>query len=64
MRKGAPLPKNARMENFNRVLIIPSIRMEDQGEYVCRIFNDVDVKEGSIILSVQGMCIYSFFLLL
>lgn len=49
------MPKNARMENFNRVLIIPSIRMEDQGEYVCRITNENHLKENSIILSVQGM---------
>ncbi len=42
------------MENYNRVLKIPSIRMEDQGEYVCRISNDNGVKEGSINLSIQG----------
>lgn len=58
-RKGAPLPKKAKLQNFNRVLIIPSVKMEDQGEYVCRATNDYSVKEGSIILSIQGMlCLF------
>lgn len=48
------------MSNFNRVLTIPSIRMEDQGEYVCRINNDFNVNEGSIILSIQGIHYYCF----
>lgn len=28
--------------------------MEDQGEYLCRATNDKDVKDKSIVLSIQG----------
>lgn len=42
------------MTNFNRVLVIPTIRMEDEGEYICRINNDQSIKEASITLHIQG----------
>lgn len=42
------------MTNSNRVLVIPLLRMEDQGEYVCRINNDYSIKEASITLFIQG----------
>lgn len=39
-RKGAPLPKGVIITNYNRVLILPKVKVEDMGEYVCRATND------------------------
>ncbi|CAB4066316.1 unnamed protein product [Lepeophtheirus salmonis] len=39
-RKGSDIPKDALVTNHNRVLIIPRVKVEDQGEYICRAYND------------------------
>lgn len=53
-RKGAPLPRGAVLTNFNRVLVLPQALPEDQGEYVCRAFNDRAAIENSVFVSVQA----------
>jgi len=40
--------------NYNRVLILPRVRVEDQGEYVCRAYNDKVSITGSVTLSIQA----------
>jgi hypothetical protein len=54
--KGGRLPKKARLENFNRVLIIPNVTVEDEGEYICRASNARVNREGSANLRIQGYC--------
>ncbi|KAJ8886829.1 hypothetical protein PR048_013041 [Dryococelus australis] len=39
-RRGASLPRGAVISNYNRVLTIPHVQVEDQGEYVCRAANE------------------------
>lgn len=53
-RKGAPLPRGSYLTSYNRVLIIPEVQVEDQGEYNCHVFNDRDSKEKSLTLTIQG----------
>lgn len=53
-RKGSPLPKGAYLTSYNRVLVIPEVQVEDQGEYNCHVFNDRDSKEKSVTLTIQG----------
>lgn len=53
-RKGSPLPKGSYLTSFNRVLIIPKVQVEDQGEYNCHVFNDRDSKDKSVTLTIQG----------
>lgn len=53
-RKGYPLPKGSTLSNYNRVLIIPEVQVEDQGEYVCHVFNDRDSKQKTVSLTIQG----------
>ncbi|KAK6620391.1 hypothetical protein RUM44_006792 [Polyplax serrata] len=53
-RKGAPLPRGTVLTNFNRVLILPQASVEDQGEYVCRAFNDRASIENSVFVSIQA----------
>lgn len=48
------MPKRYSLSNYNRVLIIPHVQIEDQGEYVCNVFNDRDSKEKSVFLTIQG----------
>lgn len=38
----------------NRVLIIPKVRIEDQGDYICRARNERTSAENSVRLSVQA----------
>lgn len=40
--------------NYNRVLIIPHVNVEDQGEYVCRVYNDRLSIENSVRLTIQA----------
>nr|XP_008193513.1 PREDICTED: contactin [Tribolium castaneum] len=53
-RRGAPLPRSAVLSSFNRVLTIPHVQVEDQGEYVCRAYNDRASTENSLILNIQA----------
>lgn len=53
-RRGASLPRGAMTLNYNRVLIIPHVRVEDQGEYVCRAQNERSIIENTVILSIQA----------
>ncbi|XP_015594638.1 contactin [Cephus cinctus] len=53
-RKGAALPRSAITMNYNRVLIIPRVQVEDQGEYVCRVNNDRVSIENSVGLTIQA----------
>ncbi|XP_063219696.1 contactin isoform X2 [Bacillus rossius redtenbacheri] len=53
-RRGASLPRGAVISNYNRVLTIPSVQVEDQGEYVCRAHNDRAAIENSVFLSIQA----------
>jgi hypothetical protein len=53
-RKGAGLPKSAITANYNRVLIIPKVQVEDQGEYICRATNEKAAIEHSVVLNIQG----------
>ncbi|XP_011863696.1 PREDICTED: contactin-like [Vollenhovia emeryi] len=54
IRKGSDLPHGAKIVNYNRVLIIPRVRVEDQGEYVCRVHNNRLSIENSVRLTVQA----------
>lgn len=53
-RKDGQLPKHAYLTSFNRVLIIPKVRVEDEGEYICRAYNDRASTEHSVVLNIQG----------
>lgn len=54
-RKGAPLPRSAKGLSFSRVLIIPNVQVEDQGEYICRAYNGRSSIEHGVQLSIQGI---------
>ena len=53
-RRDSDLPKQAFLESFERVLIIPQVHMEDQGEYICRAYNGSCNIETSIRLEIQA----------
>ena len=53
-RKNSDIPREAIVTNYNRVLILPRVRVEDQGEYVCRAYNDKVSITGSVTLSIQA----------
>ncbi|XP_014603516.1 PREDICTED: contactin [Polistes canadensis] len=53
-RRGGSLPRGVYTMSYNRVLIIPYVRVEDQGEYVCRAHNDRHSIENSVRLSIQA----------
>lgn len=53
-RRGSVLPKQAQFQSYNRVLIIPNVQVEDQGEYVCRVYNDRSEIENSVHLTIQA----------
>ena len=40
--------------NHQRVMILRRVRVEDQGEYVCRAHNDRVSIIGSVVLSIQA----------
>lgn len=54
-RKGGNLPRSAFFVSYNRVLVIPKVQVEDEGEYICRAYNDRASIENNVILSIQGM---------
>ncbi|XP_065349505.1 contactin [Cloeon dipterum] len=53
-RKGSNLPRGAIVSNYNRVLTIPRVTVEDQGEYVCRIYNDKQSMTNSVMLTIRA----------
>ena len=53
-RIGGNLPRGAHFTNFNRVLVIPKVRVEDQGEYVCRARNQKISIKNSVKLTIQA----------
>ncbi|RZB39944.1 contactin [Asbolus verrucosus] len=53
-RKGAALPRTAKLSSYNRVLTIPHVQVEDQGEYICRAYNDRASTQHSLILNIQA----------
>ena len=58
-RENSVLPRGAYMTNYNRVLMIPRVRVEDQGRYVCTAKNDkVTIKE-TLTLSIQSKPVFT-----
>ncbi|XP_053991481.1 contactin [Hylaeus volcanicus] len=53
-RRGALLPRGSYSTSYNRVLIIPKVHVDDQGEYVCRVHNDRLSIENSVRLTIQA----------
>ena len=53
-RKNSFIPKSAIVTNYNRVLILPRVDVEDQGEYICRAHNDKVSITGSVTISIQS----------
>lgn len=53
-RRNGNLPRGARMENYNRVLILPNVEPSDMGDYICRAENSRVAIVNSISLSIQG----------
>ena len=58
-RKNSEIPDDAIITNHNRVLILPRVRVEDQGEYVCRAYNDKVSITGSVVLSIQSRPVFT-----
>lgn len=52
------LPEGSYTTNYNRVLMLPKVQVEDMGEYLCTVTSGRDVIQKSLILSIQ--CMYSF----
>ncbi|KAG7210747.1 hypothetical protein KM043_012244 [Ampulex compressa] len=53
-RRGGVLPRRSYTMSYNRVLIIPRVQVDDQGEYVCRVHNDRLSIENSVMLTIQA----------
>lgn len=53
-RKGGSIPRHAYFTSYNRILNIPKVQVEDEGEYVCRTYNDRASMENSVILNIQA----------
>ncbi|XP_017779518.1 PREDICTED: contactin-like [Nicrophorus vespilloides] len=53
-RKGGNLPRNSYLSSYNRVLVIRNVQVEDEGEYVCRVYNDRASHQNSVIINVQA----------
>ncbi|XP_037963096.2 contactin [Plutella xylostella] len=53
-RKNENLPRKAQLSNFNRVLTIPHVGVEDEGEYICEVRNDRARISNSVFLKVQA----------
>ena len=53
-RVNSQLPRGSYITNYNRVLIIPRVRVEDQGEYQCGAKNDHVHISAKITLSIQA----------
>lgn len=53
-RRGAPIPQGAQFMSYGRVLLLPRIRVEDMGEYVCTASTGEDSIQKALTLSVQA----------
>ncbi len=53
-RENAEIPDGAIITNYNRVLILPRVRVQDEGTYVCRAYNDKVSITDSVVLSIQS----------
>nr|CAD7424829.1 unnamed protein product [Timema monikensis] len=53
-RRDGNLPRGAVLSKYNRVLVLPQVQVEDQGEYVCRAANDRSAIVNSVVLSIQA----------
>ncbi|GBP54321.1 Contactin [Eumeta japonica] len=53
-RKYGNLPRKARLSNYDRVLTIPNVDVEDEGEYICNVRNDRAQIFNSVFLKVQA----------
>jgi len=58
-RINSEIPSDAIITNHNRVLQIPRVRVEDQGEYQCRAYNDKVSITGSVMLSIQSRPVFT-----
>eukprot|EP00095_Tigriopus_kingsejongensis_P002293 maker-scaffold400_size182785-snap-gene-0.21 protein:Tk02293 transcript:maker-scaffold400_size182785-snap-gene-0.21-mRNA-1 annotation:"PREDICTED: contactin-like" len=58
-RINADIPDGAIVTNYNRVLILPRVRVEDQGEYICRAHNDKVSITGNVVLSIQSRPVFT-----
>lgn len=52
-RRNGVLPREARLLSENRVLLIPHVRVEDQGEYICRATSKISI-ENSVYLTIRA----------
>lgn len=53
-RKNANIPRKSFLSNFGRVLTIPYVGVEDEGEYLCDVRNDRARISGKVYLKVQA----------
>ncbi|XP_066587501.1 contactin [Prorops nasuta] len=53
-RRGGSLPRGSYATSYSRVLIIPHVHVDDQGEYICRASNERLSIENSVRLTVQA----------
>ena len=53
-RRGRDLPRAAHLTNYARVLTLPVVRVETEGDYVCRASNSKVPPEAPVTLSIQG----------
>lgn len=58
-RRELPLPYNANLLNYNRVLEIPNVQIDDIGDYVCTAVSGRDVISKSVTLSIQSLPIFT-----
>ncbi|XP_026492779.2 contactin [Vanessa tameamea] len=53
-RTGGRIPRKAHLSNFDRVLTIPNVGVEDEGEYKCDVRNDRAHISNNVFLKVQA----------
>ena len=53
------MPEGSYVTNYNRVLVIPKIAVEDQGDYECTAKNDYVSIKATLELSIQSMPVFT-----
>ncbi|CAG0911846.1 unnamed protein product, partial [Cyprideis torosa] len=53
-RRYGAIPRKAFNLNYDRVLIIPRVSVDDEGEYICNAYNQKVSIEESVTLTIQG----------